>query len=232
MAPKFPRPIYLAPLLLLAGRVAAWLLEQRITTDPAFGAWVQALPLDLITGVALAFLAGLLWHDLVEDRNSWLRSWWSYLTGGFEVTASGSGYNDDPARIQYWAIIRFRRDIKSAQLRLRIYAVTGMKQSPLRHIVLVEQLRNVMRGEVRRVEIVDIAAPTPGGPPPITSGWGPRREGRPHLIPGVNNVVDLELAGTLIPQRHRFNISWPLYGEGHHRPALFGFDAGSNPFKT
>lgn len=214
---------------------AVWIAE---IVGPSSSWWMEHVQpyVDPLGLLSVAFLAGLVVHDVIDD-NSWIRECWRTSIRKFEVTAlTVSHPADEPKRLEVNVWIRFLTDIKTATLAIRVHSCTGMSYQPAIHPIHIENLSNVMKDEKRTIRIAALAISYPGWKP-VHSIWGPSKLSAdlkaPSLIGGSKNVVFLELAGPwMIPQIHKFYVANPDYGVTPAMPALYAQYEGEDIFKT
>src|SRR5205823_478924 len=140
-------------------------------------------------------------------RGSWIQDDWRYWTRKFEIVSLNVCYAEDPRRLDVRASIRFVRYIRSARLTLRVFSCTNSVADLLIHVINLGELTNISKHETRTIEIAKLAIPYPGWSP-VHSSWGPGRPDHTKALIGASkNIVEIELIGTLVPQRHRVFVS-------------------------
>ena len=185
---------------------------------------------------AVVFLAGVFLQDILNPH-SWIREIWRTKFRKFKVTnLNCSEPADDPKRLQITLGITFEKDIKSAELLLRVYSCTGLTPSrPTIHPIKIRQLSNIKKDQFEKIIIARLLIPHPGWSQ-FHSIWGEGELGtapnRPSLVGRSRNVACLELTGPwMFKQTHKFYVSTFDYSGSPSIPGLYVQDEDEDVFK-
>ena len=231
MAINLPRKSYAIGVLPYVLPFVRWLMENVGTNTQWWAAHVQPILEPVLWFVTPAFLFGLLIGDTYNPQ-SWLRQNWRTWTRKFDVVSINVSYAEEPRRLDVRVQVKFVRSIRSARLRLRVYSCTGIATSPFFYSILIEDLRHVAKDDVRSIQVATMAISHPGWSP-FHSSWGPGPPDHARaFVGGSKNVVELELSGILIRQRHQFFVSNPSFGSPPESPVLYVQDEDEDVFAT
>ncbi len=114
--------------------------------------------------------------------------------------------------------LRFRRATKG-HLWLRVFHCTGTAYKPHESVIGLGAV-DLPRGGLYTLEIARLAIPHPGWDQAQPQGWVIDHNGG-ALVPGSQNIAQIELKGVLIGQTARFLVVHSGHGGGEIRPNLF-----------
>lgn len=229
MSDRYPRPTYGLGILPYALRGVESLFEVVEPHTAWWHTYVQPILEPFLWPVAPAFLLGLVLQDGF-DRESWLRYWWRRLAAKFVLVSLSVSQAEEPKRIQVTALIRFTKNISLGQLVLRVHSCMNAANGGFLHVIRVDESLRALKGEQRQIEIAKVPIAYPGWTP-IHSAWGPGWPGHSRAVAGLSkNVVDIEVIGGWLPQRHRIFVSNLGYGTQTPVPIVYAQDQDEDVF--
>lgn len=129
-----------------------------------------------------------------SDFRTALREWRSNFDVVSVVSAHKNGANE---RVEVWCTIKFLEDIESPRLVVRVKLLLGDPPGSRRSETKVVgrlQLRNVVKDETYRFQLIDLPISKPGWTP-RHSAWVPKF-GKGHTVVGNSkNIVEVSVNG-------------------------------------
>ena len=200
-----------------------WPASWKIPAAAIFKAqWYQDLVAcvpDWLFYIAVGFaVASYVWDPF--QKESWLRQWWHWCFDRFEIIDL---VVQEPLTAKRDVVsvrlnLRFRRATKG-HLWLRVFHCTGAAYKPHESVKDLGAV-DLPRGGRYTLEVARLAIPHPGWDHTQPQGWVIDHNGG-ALVPGSENIGQIELTGVMIGQTARFLVVHSGQGGGEIRPNLF-----------
>lgn len=193
---RLPRASYGVPALsIIILHTVRWMLEQYFSGAPEW----QELPWGWLTGMALAFWAGLVVQDLY-NQESWI---WHNLCEFRKVFVVESvvpahKLENNQEWLRLTANIRFVKRCKSAKLIIRIHSAINNRNAN-DQFVLDARTIDVEKDHQEKLVFGIVPIKAYEGNPPGYQCWGSRFrpsgdvDGMKSLFSGTDNIVSIEL---------------------------------------
>ena len=200
-----------------------WPLSLKIPATAVTEAqWYQDLVAnvpDWLFYIAAGFaVASYIWDPF--QKESRLRQLWHWCFDNFEIENIAVQEPLTATRdvVSIRLNLRFRRATKG-HLWLRVFHCTGMAHKPHESVIDLGAV-DLPRGGRHTLEVARLAIPHPGLDHTQPQGWAIDHNGG-SLVPGSENIAQIELKGVFIGQTARFLVVHSGSGGGEIRPNLF-----------
>ena len=198
---------------------ATWKIPAAAVTKAQWYQGLVASVPDWLFYIAIGFaIASYVWDPF--QKESRLRQAWHWLFDRFEIV-NLTVQEPLSAKRDVLSIkldLRFRRATKG-QLWLRVFHCTGMAREPHETVIDLGAV-DLPRGGRHTFEVARIAIQHPGLDHTQPQGWAIDYNGG-SLVPGSENIAQIELTGVMIGQVSRFLVVHSGHGGGEIRPNLF-----------